>query len=91
MGLDAVALKKGHRDFVAIITGRVETETVMLGVFPDRKKAPVTACLSGLPPRLRHMLRLVCTDRDEGFVHAANEVVGKGVKSGMDRFQVAKR
>jgi hypothetical protein len=29
LGLDEIALKKGHRDFIAIITGRIETETVI--------------------------------------------------------------
>jgi transposase len=49
IGLDEVSLKKGHRDFVAIITGRIETETVILGVLPNRKKATVKAFLSGIP------------------------------------------
>ena len=46
IGLDEISLKKGHRDFVAIITGRLETATVILGVLPDRKKATVTTWAS---------------------------------------------
>src|SRR5262245_55255917 len=49
LGLDEISLKKGHRDFVAIITGRMETETVILGVLLDRKKATVKAFLSKDP------------------------------------------
>ena len=90
LGLDEVSLKKGHRDFVAIITGRVETETVIVGVLPDRKKATVKAFLRGIPQRLRQMIHFVCTDMYEGFVNAAKEVFGKGVKSVIDRFHVAK-
>lgn len=62
IGLDEISLKKGHRDFVAIITGRMETETVILAVLPDRKKAPVKAFLSGIPQRVRHTIHSVCTD-----------------------------
>jgi len=91
IGLDEVSLKKGHRDFVAIITGRIETETVILGVLPDRKKATVKAFLSGIPQRLRQMIHFVCTDMYEGFVNAAKEVFGKRVKIVIDRFHVAKR
>jgi transposase len=90
IGLDEVSFKKGHRDFVAIITGRIETETVIWGVLPDRKKATVKALLSGIPQRVRQMIHCVCTDRYEGFVHAAKEVFGKRVKIVMDRFHGAK-
>ena len=90
VGLDEISLKKGHRDFVAIITGRVETETVILGVLPDRKKATVKAFLRGIPQRLRHTIHAVCSDMYEGFVNAAKEVFGKRVKIVIDRFHVAK-
>ena len=90
IGLDEISLKKGHRDFVAIITGRMETETVILGVLPDRKKATVKAFLSGIPQRVRQTIHSVCTDMYEGFVTAAQEVFGKRVQIVMDRFQVAK-
>jgi transposase len=90
VGLDERSFKKGHRDFVAILTGRLETETIILGVLPDRKKATVKTCLSGLPQRLRDTIHSVCSDRYAGFVKAAKEVFGKRVKSVMDRFHVAK-
>ncbi len=90
LGLDEISLKKGHRDFVAIITGRVATATVIVGVLPDRKKAPVKALLRGIPQRLRQTIHAVCSDMYEGFVHAAKEVFGKRVKIVIDRFHVAK-
>lgn len=91
LGIDEISLKKGHRDFVAIITGRIETETVILGVLSDRKKATVTACLRGIPQRLRQTMHAVCSDMYEGCVNAAQEVFGKRVKIVIDRFHVAKR
>jgi transposase len=90
LGLDEISLKKGHRDFVAIITGHIETETLILGVLPDRKKATVKAFLSGIPQRLRQTIHSVCSDMYEGFVNAAKEVFGKRVKIVIDRFHVAK-
>src|SRR5712671_315520 len=91
IGLDEISLKKGHRDFVAIITGRMETETVILGVLPDRKKATVKTFLSSIPQRVRQTIHAVCTDMYEGFVNAAKEVFGKRVKIVIDRFHVSKR
>ena len=89
IGIDEISLKKGHRDFVAIITGRVESETLILGVLPDRKKATVKAFLSTIPKRLRRTIHTVCCDMDDGFVNAAKEVLGKRVKIVIDRFHVA--
>src|SRR5713101_2063062 len=73
LGLDEISLKKGHRDFVAIITGRIETETVILGVLPDRKKATVTTFLRGIPQRLRQTIHAVCSDMYEGFGHCSKD------------------
>ena len=75
---------------MVIITGRIETETIILGVLPDRKKATVKTLLNGIPQRVRQTIHSICSDRYEGFVNAATEVFGKRVKIVMDRFHVAK-
>jgi transposase len=90
LGLDEIALKKGHRDFVPIVTGRYQSQTRILGVLADRKKATVKAFLKGMPRRVRHTIQAVCSDMYEGFVNAAKEVLGKRVKLVIDRFHVAK-
>lgn len=90
LGLDEIALKKGHRDFVTIVTGRYQSQTRILGVLADRKKATVKAFLKGMPRRVRHTIQAVCSDMYEGFVNAAKEVLGKRVKLVIDRFHVAK-
>lgn len=90
IGIDEISLKKGQRDFVAIITARVESETLILGVLPDRKKATVAAFLRGIPKRLRQTIHSICSDMYDGFVNAAKEVFGRGVKVVIDRFHVAK-
>lgn len=37
LGLDEIVLKKGHRDFVTIVSARLDNQrVVILGVLPDR-------------------------------------------------------
>src|SRR5256885_579771 len=83
IGLDEISLKKGHRDFVAIIPGRLETETVILGVLPDRKKATVKALLSGIPQRVRQTIHSVCAEMYEGFVDQVFNLRGYGELTGL--------
>lgn len=90
IGLDEISLKKGHQDFVTIVTGRDGHETMILGVLEDRKKATVKSFLLSIPKRLRRQVRAVCSDMYDGFVNAAREVFGKKVQLVVDRFHVAK-
>jgi len=90
LGIDEIALKKGHRNFVTIVTGCLADETVILGVLPDRTKTTVKAFLAGMPQKLRKTIKAVCADMYDGFIYAAKEVLGKRVKVVIDRFHVAK-
>ena len=92
MGVDEIALKKGHRDFVTIVTARSseEGEIRLLAVLEDRKKDTVKVFFSSIPERLRKTVRVVCTDLYDGFVNAAREVFGKRIRVVADRFHVAK-
>jgi transposase len=89
LGLDEIALKKGHRDFVVIVTARAAGEVKVLAVLPDRKKETVKAFLARLPKRVKRALRTVCTDLYEGFIPAVKEALGK-VEVVADRYHVAK-
>jgi transposase len=90
LGLDEIALKKGHRDFVVIVTARGATgEVRVLGVLPDRKKQTVKRFLEGMPKRVKRAIRTVCTDLYEGFIQAVKEVLGKA-QVVVDRYHVAK-
>jgi transposase len=96
LGLDEIALKKGHRDFVAIVTARlVEGQVVVLAVLPDRQKETVKAFLKSIPEPLRRTLHTVCTDMWEGYVNAVYEVFrpeeGYQVEVVVDRFHVAEK
>jgi transposase len=90
IGMDEIALKKGHNSFVTIITsyscGRVE----ILGVIGGREKQTVRDFLSEIPKRLRTLVRVVCCDMYEGYINAAKEVFGNKVIIVADRFHAAK-
>ena len=90
LGLDEISLKKGHRDFVAIVSVRNEGKVSILAVLADRKKETVKAFLQGIPRRLRQTVSCICSDLYEGFINAAKEVFGKRVRIVLDRFHVAK-
>ncbi len=53
-------------------------------------KETVKAFLSSMPKRLRRGLKAVCSDLYEGYINAAKEVFGQGVRVIADRFHVAK-
>jgi transposase len=90
VGVDEVALKKGHRDYVVIVTARLGDRTVLLAVLENREKATVKAFFASITKRLRKQLRVVCTDMYEGFINAAKEVFSNKVQVVVDRFHVAK-
>lgn len=90
LGLDEISLKKGHRDFVAIATSRVEEKTIVLGVLQDREKETVKRFLKSIPRHLRKTIHTVCCDMYDGFVNGAKEVLSKRVRIVSDRFHVAK-
>jgi transposase len=90
LGLDEIALKKGHRDFVVIVTARSASDEVkVLAVLPDRKKQTVKRFLEGMPRCVTRAIRTVCTDMYEGFLLAVKEVLGKAHVV-IDRYHVAK-
>jgi transposase len=58
MGIDKIALKKGHRDFVAIVTAQKPDGTLhLLAVLPDRTKATMVTWLQTIPTPIRQRIR----------------------------------
>ena len=91
LGIDELALHKGHRDFATIVTARMEDgENRVLGVLENREKATVEAFFMSIPKHLRDTVREVCSDLYEGYTEAAKEVFGEHVTIIADRFHVAK-
>lgn len=91
LGIDEISLKKGHKDYVTIITGYLLGTVRILGVLEGRKKETVEEFFRKIPERLRKTVKYVCSDMYDGFVNAAYSVFGKDVKVVVDRFHVAKK
>src|SRR5215211_6761838 len=57
IGIDEIALLKGHRDFVAIISAQtIQGELYVLAVLPDRLKTTVVAWLKTIPSAIRSQI-----------------------------------
>lgn len=90
LGIDEIALHKGHRDFVAVISALSEDGGLhVLAVLPDRLKTTVVAWLKTIPAAVRERITTVCTDIWEGYITAVQEVLADATIV-IDRFHVAR-
>jgi transposase len=90
LGVDEIALKKGHRDFVTIVTARLfPGQVVLLGVLATREKEKLVAFLRSIPPRLRQTIHTVCCDMYEGFTEAVRAELPQA-RIVVDRFHVTR-
>jgi transposase len=90
LGLDEIALKKGHRDYVTLVTGRLrDGEIMILGVLPGHEKAEVIEFLRLIPLRIVQTIQAVCCDLWEAYTEAAREEL-PSARIVADRFHVAK-
>ncbi|NNJ11358.1 hypothetical protein EKD04_013535 [Chloroflexales bacterium ZM16-3] len=86
LGIDEIALKKGHRDYVVIVTAqRPNGELQLLAVLPDRTTATVRTWLAGIPTSVRRQIRTVCTDMWVPYVTAVEEVLPHAAVAGSHR------
>lgn len=89
LGLDEIALKKGHRNFVVIVTACLpDGRLVILGVLRNREKDTVIEFLRSIPDRLLKTVHTVCCDMYEGFIEAVREEI-QDAEIVVDRFHVA--
>jgi transposase len=89
LGLDEIALKKGHRDFVVIVTARKGNRISILAVLADREKTTVVDFLRSIPERLKKTITTACTDMYEGYTEAIREELSH-VRLVIDRFHVTR-
>jgi transposase len=90
MGIDEIALLKGHRDFVAVISARTsQGDVYVLAALPDRLKTTLVAWLKTIPPTIRTQITTVCTDIWDGYITAVAEVL-PDARIVIDRFHVAR-
>jgi len=95
IGVDEIALLKGRKDYVAIITShQADGRVAALAVRPDRKKESVRQFLESIPRRLWPTMASVCTDMWDGYVNAAQEFAEAHPEVSLevvtDRYHVAK-
>jgi len=88
LGIDEISMRKGHRDFVCVITD-IDSKRV-IEVLDNRLKETVVAYFSTLPPSVRKSIRYVSIDMWEGYYQAVVEAFPKRVKIVVDRFHVMK-
>jgi len=90
LGLDEIALRKGHRGFVVIVTARLKQgRVVLLGVLENRQKETVVEFLRSIPERLKRSIVSACCDMYEGYTEAIREELPH-VRLVIDRFHVAR-
>ena len=90
VGIDEIALKKGHRAYVVIVTTRLDDGTIhVLAVLPNRRKETVLAFFKQIPYRLRRTVTDVCCDMCEAYLSAIELVFGFDTIV-IDRFHVAR-
>jgi transposase len=89
LGLDEIALTRGHGNYVAVISTRDnQGQVAVLAVLPDRRKATVKAFLEAIPAPLKATIQTACIDMYEGYANAVYEAL-PGVTVVVDRFHVA--
>jgi transposase len=71
--MDEIALRKGKRDFVLVVTARHNGQVRILAVLPDRKKTTARQFLERIPTHLHRTIEAVCSDMWEGYINAARE------------------
>jgi len=91
IGIDEIALQKGHDDYVVIVTARLkEGQVKLLGVLPDRTKPSLVKFLRTIPLSLRQTIQTVCTDMWAAYLQAVALVL-PWAKVVVDRFHVAQK
>jgi len=92
LGIDEISLKKGHQDYVVIITARLSDGSLkILAVLPNRKKKTVRKFLRSIPKGLVGTMEEVCLDMWTHYIAAVKEVFGDEVRITVDRYHVAKK
>jgi len=91
LGIDEVALLKGHGAYVAVVWVRdAAGHTHVLAVLPDRLQATVQAFLATIPATLQATVKRVCIDMWDGYAGAVAAAL-PDARIVVDRFHVAVR
>ena len=90
LGIDEIALRKGHNAYVVIVSAKNKMGKLsIIGVLPNRLKETVKTFLESIPESLKKTVNSVCTDMCDSFVQSACEIFGERVVV-IDRYHVSK-
>ena len=90
IGIDEIAMKKGYRSYVTVISAKLKEESpLVIAVLEERDKEDVKSFLQSIPDELKKTVNQVCTDMYDGYINAAIEVFGVQCLV-IDRYHVSK-
>lgn len=90
IGIDEIALKKGHNDYVTVVSVKSASDDLsVIAVLEGKKREDVESFLKSIPESLRKTICSVCTDMYDGYVNAVVKILGERVLI-VDRYHVAK-
>jgi len=72
LGIDEIALKKGHKDYVCVLVD-LDTHEVV-SVLEDRSKEFLKAYFEGLGKAFCEQIKVFCSDMWEGYIKLAEEL-----------------
>ncbi len=90
IGIDEISLRKNYKDYLSIVTSRLDGKIIILSVIKGREKADIKEFFRSIPKRKRKTIAAVCCDMYDGYINAAKEVFDKSIPVVADRFHVAK-
>lgn len=88
--MDELALRKGRKDYITLVTGRLaDGEIILLGLLPGHEKAEVVDFLCSIPPRIAEKIQAVFCDVWEAYIQGVREELAH-VRLVADRFHFLK-
>jgi len=90
IGIDEISLKKRYRDYITLITSRVDGNNKIIAVLDGREKATIKRFFLGIPHKKIKTINAICCDMYDGYINAIREVIGSNIPIVVDRFHVAK-
>jgi transposase len=91
LGIDEIALKKGYRDFVVIVSAHLDDGQVgVLGILPNRQAQTLETFLKSIPEVLRATIHSVGVDMYDTYRQVVKAVLPQA-QVVVDRFHVARK
>ncbi len=90
LGIDEITKKKGHQDYVTLVTSRHDGINKILGILQGKEKSTIKGFLNTIPKKKRKTITAVCVDLCENYINAVQDSLSPEIPIVADRFHVAK-